>query len=287
MLDPRRLLLLVDVVRAGSITSAASRLNYTTSAVSQQISKLETEAGQPLLERHARGVRLTEAGAALVRRAERIETQLLAAGTELDDIAGLRSGTVRLGTFPTAGSSLLPPVVKLFKSRHPAIGLTVRSSRFAQLRAMLDAREIEISLLWDYAWDPVNDPELTVRVLIIDPPTLVVSGNHRLAKRKKISMGELADEQWITREDTILSVWHWRKPVMLRDSHPPSPSRPTTIRRPKQWWPSTSVSRSRRGWHCRIYATMSVSSRSSAEHRRVEFSWHTSPINARHPPLKP
>ena len=202
MLDPRRLLLLVDVVRAGSITSAASRLNYTTSAVSQQISKLETEAGQPLLERHARGVRLTEAGAALVRRAERIETQLLAAGTELDDIAGLRSGTVRLGTFPTAGSSLLPPVVKLFKSRHPAIGLTVRSSRFAQLRAMLDAREIEISLLWDYAWDPVNDSELTARVLIIDPPTLVVSVNHRLAKRKKISMDELADEQWITREDT-------------------------------------------------------------------------------------
>jgi len=170
VLDPRRLLLLVDVVRAGSITSAASRLNYTTSAVSQQISKLESEAGQPLLERHARGVRLTEAGAALVRRAERIETQLLAAGTELDDIAGLRSGTVRLGTFPTAGSSLLPPVVKLFKSRHPAIGLTVRSSRFAQLRAMLDAREIEMSLLWDYAWDPVNDPELTVRVLLVDPP---------------------------------------------------------------------------------------------------------------------
>ena len=202
MLDPRRLLLLVDVVRAGSITSAASRLNYTTSAVSQQISKLETEAGQPLLERHARGVRLTEAGAALVRRAERIETQLLAASTELDDIAGLRSGTVRLGTFPTAGSSLVPPVVKLFKSRHPAVGLTVRSSRFAQLRAMLDAREIEMSLLWDYAWDPVNDPELTARVLLVDPPTLVVSVNHRLAKRKKISMNELADEQWITREDT-------------------------------------------------------------------------------------
>ena len=113
MLDPRRLLLLVDVVRAGSITSAATRLNYTTSAVSQQISKLETEVGQPLLERHARGVRLTEAGAVLVRRAERIETQLLAAGTELDDIAGLRSGTVRIGTFPTAGASLLPPVVKV------------------------------------------------------------------------------------------------------------------------------------------------------------------------------
>lgn len=202
MLDPRRLLLLVDVVRAGSITAAAAKLSYTTSAVSQQIAKLESEAGQPLLERHARGVRLTEAGAALARRAERIETQLVAARSELDDLAGLRAGTVRLGTFPTAGSSLLPRVVKIFKSRHPAVGLTVRSSRFAQLRAMLDAREIEMSLLWDYEWNPVTDPDLTVQPLLIDPPTLVVSAQHRFAKRKTIAMDELADEQWITREDT-------------------------------------------------------------------------------------
>ena len=169
MLDPRRLLLLVDVVRAGSITAAAANLSYTTSAVSQQIAKLESEAGQPLLERHARGVRLTEAGAALARRAERIETQLVAARSELDDLAGLRAGTVRLGTFPTAGSSLLPRVVKIFKSRHPAVGFTVRSSRFAQLRAMLDAREIEMSLLWDYEWNPVADPELTVQPLLVRP----------------------------------------------------------------------------------------------------------------------
>jgi len=202
VLDPRRLLLLVDVVRAGSITAAAAKLSYTTSAVSQQIAKLESEAGQPLLERHARGVRLTEAGAALARRAERIETQLVAARSELDDLAGLRAGTVRLGTFPTAGSSLLPRVVKIFKSRHPAVGLTVRSSRFAQLRAMLDAREIEMSLLWDYEWNPVADPDLTVQPLLIDPPTLVVSAQHRFAKRKTIAMDELADEQWITREDT-------------------------------------------------------------------------------------
>ena len=67
MLDPRRVLLFVDVVRAGSITAAATRLRYTTSAISQQVTKLETEAGQPLLERHARGIRLTEAGAALAR----------------------------------------------------------------------------------------------------------------------------------------------------------------------------------------------------------------------------
>jgi molybdate transport repressor ModE-like protein len=184
VLDPRRVLLLVDVARAGSITAAAIRLSYTTSAISQQINKLETEAGQPLLERHARGIRLTEAGAALVRRAERIETQLLAARRELDDIAGLRSGTLRIGTFPTAGYGLLPPVVKLFKARHPAIALSVRSARFAALRAMLDTREIEISLLWDYAWAPLDDEDLVIRELLVDPPMLVVSINHRLAHRR-------------------------------------------------------------------------------------------------------
>lgn len=201
MLDARRLQLLLDVARAGSLTAAATRLSYTTSAISQQIAKLESEAGQPLLERHARGIRLTEAGTALARRAEKIEIQLQAARSELDDIAGLRSGIVRLGTFPTVGASLLPQVVKLYKARHPAVALTVRSSRFAALRAMLDTREVELSLLWDYEWAPVDDPELEIRELVVDPPTLVVSVNHRFAHRESIDMAELGDEQWITRED--------------------------------------------------------------------------------------
>jgi DNA-binding transcriptional LysR family regulator len=93
-------------------------------------------------------------------------------------------------------------VVKLLKSRHPAVALTVRSSRFAALRAMLDSREIELSLLWDYEWNPVTDPELNVRQLLIDPPALLVSVNHRFARRRSINMTELAREQWITREDS-------------------------------------------------------------------------------------
>ncbi|QIH98652.1 LysR family transcriptional regulator [Rhodococcoides fascians A21d2] len=202
MFDTRRLLLLVEVVRTGSITGAATRLSFTTSAVSQQLSKLELEAGQPLLERHARGVRLTEAGEVLVRHAERIETQLLAARNELEDLSGLRAGTLRIGTFPTAGASLLPPVVKLFKSRHPAVALTVRSSRFAGLRGMLDTREVELSLLWDYEWARITDSDLTVHQLIIDPAMLVVAVNHHLAERDSVDMTELEHEQWITREDT-------------------------------------------------------------------------------------
>ncbi|MFE5053646.1 LysR family transcriptional regulator, partial [Streptomyces sp. NPDC056637] len=76
MLDVRRILLFTEVARRGSVTATARALNYTPSAVSQQISRLETEAGQPLLERHARGVTLTDAGRALAERGQRIEREL-------------------------------------------------------------------------------------------------------------------------------------------------------------------------------------------------------------------
>ena len=76
MLDTARMFTLRTVAAHGSITAAASALGYTTSAVSQQIAKLEKEAGQPLLERHARGIVLTEAGSSVVRHTERILVEL-------------------------------------------------------------------------------------------------------------------------------------------------------------------------------------------------------------------
>src|SRR5579875_1303778 len=106
-LDVRRLALLADVARQGSISAAAKAGGYTPSAVSQQIGKLEREAGQPLLERHARGISLTDGGRALVARAGSIAREIRAARAELDEIAGLRSGSVRLASFPTASASLL------------------------------------------------------------------------------------------------------------------------------------------------------------------------------------
>src|SRR6478672_9520008 len=168
MLDTNRMFTLRQVAEHGSITAAAEALGYTTSAISQQIAKLEKEAGQPLLERHARGIVLTEAGHSVVRHTERILIELQAADAELAEIRGLRAGVLAIGTFPTAGSSLLPLVVKEFKTRHPGVDLVVVSGRFAQLVDALHRRETELSLLWDYAW---------------------------------ISIGELRDESWVVRAD--------------------------------------------------------------------------------------
>ena len=201
MLDTTRMFTLRAVAEHGSITAAASALGYTTSAVSQQIAKLEKEAGQPLLERHARGIVLTDAGRSVVKHTERILIELEAADAELAEIKGLRAGVLALGTFPTAGSSLLPLVVKEFKTRHPGVELKVLSGRFAYLVDALRRRETELSLLWDYEWNRVDDPTLTYHHVMNDPTVLLVSERHRLADRDSIRIAELRDESWVVRAD--------------------------------------------------------------------------------------
>ena len=110
MLDPRRLLLLAEVARHDSLTAAAGALGYSPSALSQQVAALEREAGAPVLERLARGVRLTEAGRTLVVAGERVAAELAAARGALDALAGLDAG--RCGSArsrrPGAGSCPAP-----------------------------------------------------------------------------------------------------------------------------------------------------------------------------------
>jgi DNA-binding transcriptional LysR family regulator len=197
----RRLLLLVEVARRGSITAAATALSYTPSAVSQQVSRLEAEAGQPLVERHARGIRLTDAGSALVARAARIDRELRAARGDLDELAGLRAGSLRLGTFPTVASSYLPLVVGEFRVRHPDVVLAVRSARRDGLLELLDSGEVDLALLWDHAWNRVAEDDLAVTHLLDDPATLVVAAAHPLARCTSVTFAELAGQPWIVRVD--------------------------------------------------------------------------------------
>src|SRR5918999_1589381 len=98
-----------EVARRGSLTAAAERLGYTQSAVSRQVALMERATGRPLFDRHARGVRLTEAGEIVLRRAEAVLAELEAAGQDLDDLRGRPSaGRLRVGAFSTAFGALVP-----------------------------------------------------------------------------------------------------------------------------------------------------------------------------------
>src|SRR6201991_2108385 len=126
MLDVRRMRVLREVAQRGSFSAAADALAYTQSAVSQQIAALEREAGTRLVERNARGVRLTDAGRVVVEHADAILARLADAEAELEAIAGLRGGRLRLAAFPTVGATLIPLAVATFREKHPGIELTVR-----------------------------------------------------------------------------------------------------------------------------------------------------------------
>src|SRR2546423_14798395 len=120
MLAVRRMRVLREAASERSFSAAAQKLGYTQSAVSQQIAALERETGSVLIERNPRGIRLTDAGEALVRHADKILARLAEAEAELEAIAGLRGGRLRLGSFPTAGATLMPPAIAEVSNRHPA-----------------------------------------------------------------------------------------------------------------------------------------------------------------------
>lgn len=200
-LDLHRLHLLREVARSGSLTSAAATLTFTTSAVSQQIAKLEHEVGVALIERHPRGVVLTDAGHALLRYADDIDRTIEAARAEMGEFAGLRRGQLRMGTFPTVGASLMPDVVLAFRARHPEVAVTVISARRAGLLERLRRRDIELTLLWDYPWERIENDDLTLIPLMNDPTLLLVPHDHPVAGRRSARIEALKDQEWIVRDE--------------------------------------------------------------------------------------
>jgi DNA-binding transcriptional LysR family regulator len=197
MLDVRRLRVLREVAARGSFSAAADALTYTQSAVSQQIAALEREAGAVLVERGARGVRLTDAGRALVEHADVILARLADAETELEAIAGLRGGRLRLAAFPSAGATIMPEAIARFRQRHPAVELTLEPAEPEPSLAKLRAGEIDVALDITAGFRPPGDDGIDRLRLLDDPMYVALPVGHPLASKPNLTLEELADESWI------------------------------------------------------------------------------------------
>lgn len=197
MLDVKRLRVLREVARQGSFSGAAEALSYTQSAVSQQIAALEREAGTLLVERGARGVRLTDAGRALVVHTDAILARLQAAEAELEAIAGLRGGTLRVVTFASVGASLLPLAVARFRAAHPAVELTLMPAEPDDGLAALKAGDADVAVTVEAAFAPIEDDALEVVHVLDDPMFVALPAGHPLARRERVRLADLAGEAWI------------------------------------------------------------------------------------------
>src|SRR5665213_1872416 len=198
MLNLNRLRILVEVASCGSFSAAADALSYTQSAVSQQIAALEAETGVTLLERLPRGVRLTPAGQVLLEYAEGIIARLHAAEAEMAAIAGLRGGQLRMASFPTAGATLMPLAIAIFRAQHPEVSLTLAEGEPEEIGSRLSAGEFDVALLFEFEGTSESlGPELTRQPLFEDPMFLAVPADHPLARRRTLRLENLRTESWI------------------------------------------------------------------------------------------
>jgi DNA-binding transcriptional LysR family regulator len=197
MLDVRRLRVLREVASHGSFSAAAEALSYTQSAVSQQIAALEREAGARLVERSARGVKLTDAGRALVGHTDAILARLADAEEELQAINGLRGGRLRLAAFPSACASLMPQVVATFRDRHPGVELTLCPADPPEALTLLRSAEVDVALSIEAAFAPARADDLDAQHLLDDPMYIMLRADHALASRARLKLSDLADEAWM------------------------------------------------------------------------------------------
>jgi molybdate transport repressor ModE-like protein len=198
MLDVKRMRILKEVADRGSFSAAAEALSYTQSAVSQQIAALEREAGAQLVTRGSRGIRLTEAGETLVKHADAILTRLADAEAELEAIAGLRGGRLRLATFATAGATLMPLAVATFRKRHPDIELAVKQLEPEESIPLLKAGDLDIALTVDESTIAAEYSEsIEMTHLMEDQMHAALPVGHKLASKAKVRLKDMAEDSWI------------------------------------------------------------------------------------------
>jgi DNA-binding transcriptional LysR family regulator len=198
VLDVKRLRVLREVALRGSLNAAARALSFTPSAVSQQLATLEREAGVPLLERAGRSVRLTDAGAALVKRADSILAELSRADGDLAAIKELRGGTLRMASFQTAGRQLVPAAIKAFAEQFPDVQLELIELEPEVSLPMLGSGEVDIVLGYEYDLVPTARPRGTEkRLLFSEPEYVIFDRGHPRAIDDLVDLTALAEEVWI------------------------------------------------------------------------------------------
>jgi DNA-binding transcriptional LysR family regulator len=170
MLDVRKMALLRDLAKLGTIAAVAQAQFCTPSAVSQQLAALEREAGVPLLRRSGRGVVLTPAGTDLAARAGRVLALLDEASAALACAATELTGELRIGAFPTAMRTVLPAALVAVGAAHPRLELRVTEVDPAQAPDALQSGLLDVALVHEYDYVPAEpDPGLVTQPLLAEP----------------------------------------------------------------------------------------------------------------------
>ncbi|HEX2314990.1 MAG TPA: LysR family transcriptional regulator [Thermomonospora sp.] len=199
MLDLRRLRLLSEFARRGSIAATAAALGYTPSAVSQQLAALERQTGTALLDRTARSAELTDAGRRLALRADDILNMVEAAEAELSAESGTPTGRVVMTAFPTAAVAFAPAIARSLAA-HQQLTFALRQTSPGAGLAQVQSGEVDIALVDDWTGSLAEQAPRSLQFIHLrrDPLVLVLPPYHPLADPDEpLDLRALRDEPWM------------------------------------------------------------------------------------------
>jgi LysR family transcriptional regulator, low CO2-responsive transcriptional regulator len=191
----RQLRALAAVHKNKSVTAAAKQLNLTQPAVTLQLRNLQALAGLPLIQRSSDGMLLTDAGREVIALSTRIEAAIADCETSLAMMVGKTAGRISIGAVSTA-KYFVPFMIAGFSKRHPNIDVTLSIGNRQETGAALRGYDLDFAIMGR----PPADIDMNVHLIGDHPHVIVAPTGHRLARKSRIALSELAGETFLTRE---------------------------------------------------------------------------------------
>lgn len=191
----QKYLALVKTVECGSFTEAAKELDYSQSGISRMINDLETEWNISLLERGRSGVRLTSDGLKLLPYAQSVCNEYQKLQTQVNELHGLQSGLIRIGTFSSVATHWLPNIIKAFQKRHPNIDYELLLGDYTEIERWIFEGRVDCGFLRL----PTN-PELETIFLEQDRLLVILPEDHALANCERFPVKALSDDPFMLLE---------------------------------------------------------------------------------------
>ena len=204
MLNLERLRVLQAVERHGSVTAAAAELHVTTSAVSQQLTKLERESGTTLVERSGRGIRLTDAAHLLAGHASAILSMAELAQADVDARTGAVAGRLVLASLPTATRGLAAPALKQLAETHPALHVELTEADPDESIPALAQGAADLVIAHDWSNAPLATPSGLARTMLAEdlvdvavPAAHPLAGQAAESEGRAVQLAQLGGGPWI------------------------------------------------------------------------------------------
>jgi LysR family transcriptional regulator, low CO2-responsive transcriptional regulator len=190
-----------------SFSLAARRLQLSQPSVSYQVKELEETLGLPLLDRLGKRVQLTEAGTLLYGYARRMLDVLDEAAVEIEEMRGIKRGTLRVGASTTVGIYLLPAALGAFKKLHPGLVISLEIGTRERVQEQVLLNELDLAVVGP----ALHDVELAVIPFLTDELVVVAPAGHPLAGKRGLNLKDLAAQPFVMREAASGSRWSLEK----------------------------------------------------------------------------